>query len=547
MFRPVAFVKPFQAHRKKLDVIIVQSRLCALLVAFLLLAFMTGCVRNVNDASGMHEPTKQTETNQKRSKYFKAVGNLNYEYTPGVILPLRNGKILALGGNYFRDEKPEKLLLAKDGKTYGFGWGMAELFDPQTGKTEVLTKLPYYFHQLFGPNRRQMQAVELEDGRIFMVGEFESNESHSAIPIDHAKSGLKDHYLPFYGKVPPKCQLRSIAPSSSPQMLGLLYDWRNHTCEVVNTPDEIPPRFMVTLNLLQDGRVLIMGGAISSGSDSGYYGQFPETRVLRFDPKTKKIDVVGNLTHTRYGHQTVPLDNHRFMLFGGWGVSKDESQERDCVTYGSDGHCIEKRRRQITRDVEVFDLRKGKSVLIGHTLSGRYDFSAIPLPDKTIFLHGGPFNSLLGFVASELYVLKDGVSVYVGEKPNLKPEYYNARGKPSRRLYGEGIDFQALLVSEKLLLVGEDLVFMYNWRVLRNPGMIAEQRKLYEDAPVVPRIYHHLIKIPSGRVFLIGGKGFAYQPMYGAARNLSKEEIETLKMGNVIEEFIYPLTPSSKE
>lgn len=479
--------------------------------------------------------------NQQKSKYFKPAGHLNYEYDPGVILPLRNGKILALGGiQHIKKNQPEKFFQAEDGKMYGYGSGMTELFDPDTGQTKVLTKMPFKFYVLGAPNRRQMKAIELEDGRIFIVGKFEDNRD---VPPDEAKRRYekwfgKDcrHKLPVFSKNRAGVQLHSIAPCTEPHLFGLIYDWRNHTFEIVNTPDEIPPRYMVTLNLLPDGRVLIIGGSIADGGEMGYSGNYPETRVLIFDPKTKKISVVGNLLHTRYGHETIPLSDTKFMLFGGWGVSDTEAKETFCALSNPDGTCNWTRHHERTREVEVYDLKTGLSRIVGHTLGGRYDFSAIRFPNETVFINGGAVSSLRGYPASELYDLKTGTSTYIGEsRMPEKLKHATPEDLIPYHLFGEGIWYRAIGDGEIVLIVGINQAFVYDWHDFTNESALKKHH--FPDKLLSLRDDHHLVKTPDGRVFVIGG--LAYSDMTGSA-------VQGKRAANLIEEFVYPTKESAK-
>ena len=514
-----------------------------LVITFVLLTIGTsGCTY-----SALRSRTEQP------SKYFRVAGHLNYEYDPGVILPLRNGKILALGGKQLiKQNQEERLYHAEDGKTYGYAAGIAELFDPETSGVKILTKMPFKFYESLGPNRRQMKAIELKDGRIFMVGKFEDNRDVSP---EEAKRRYKEwfgkdcrHKLPFFSKIRPDNQLLSMAPCAEPHMFGLIYDWHNHKFEIVNSPDQIPPRNMVTLNLLPDGRVLIIGGSIADGGANRYSGAFPENRVLVFDPKTKKINIAGHLRHTRYGHETIPLTTTQFMLIGGWGVSDIESKQRYCAAYNNDGSCNLYMPQQRTCEVEVFDLKTGYSNIVGHTLRGRYDFSAIPLPNDTVFIHGGEMTSLMPYLASELYNQTTGKTIFIGEAWDPKilesgPPVY--REFPCR-MTGEGIDNRSILTGGVILICGEDFAQIYDWHSLSQ--LINLKHPYIADRLLVSRTNHHLVKTPSGRVFVIGGRFFKYAPMSNALRRIPDFFKKHRSPSQVdIEEFVFPAKLHEKE
>lgn len=115
------------------------------IVVVLMVIEMSTCINERAAAVAKH--------NQPKSQYFKMAGHLNFKYDPGVFVPLRNGKILALDGfQVHREGKPENVYLAEDGKRYGSTpGGMTELFDPATGETKVLTKMPFWFNRMLFP------------------------------------------------------------------------------------------------------------------------------------------------------------------------------------------------------------------------------------------------------------------------------------------------------------------------------------------------------------------------------------------------------------
>lgn len=473
----------------------------------------------------------------KISKYFKPVGHLNYDYSPGIILPLKNGKILALGGTPPLSGRPEKFFQAGDGKRYGSDWGMTELFDPASGESQILTKMPFSIEGYSTADQKTTQAIELADGRIFMVGYFYENRPEVRRAMELFPIEKQSVYLPIYSKINPKEPLKSIAPYTEPRMFGLIYDWRNHTFEVVNTSPEIPPRYQVTMNLLSDGRVLIIGGSIALNANLGdSWQKFPETRVLIFDPKTKKFSIAGNIRHPRSGHQTIALSSTKFLLFGGWGVSEAEYKATHCVAYKSDGTCDRYAPYRCTREVEVFDLKAGHSYLIGRTLTCRADFSAIFLPNKNIFIHGGGgSNNFTGHYASELYDLKTNTANYVGEDRTAE-NIMSSQDHTPYLLYGEGIWYRALLKGDKVLITGINQAFMYDYESLLDKEALKKQHT--PDELLTYRTLHQMIKTPDGRVFVLGGRTRAF--MNGAY-------IGGAYTNNLIEECTYPVAVSIKE
>lgn len=473
------------------------------------------------------------------SKYFKAAGHLNYEYSPGIILPLKNGKILALGGKPPLNGHPKKLFQAEDGKSYGSEWGMVELFDPASGKSKILTKMPFSTEGYPTTEQKTTQAIQLADGRIFMVGYFYENRPEVCGALERGEFPRNNQsiYLPIYSRVEPKEPLKSIAPYTEPSMFGLIYDWRNHTFEIVNTSPEIPPRYQVTMNLLPDGRVLIIGGSTALNANLGdSWQKFPETRVLIFDPEAKKLSIVGNIRHPRSGHQTIALSDTQFLLFGGWGVSEAEFKETYCVAYKPDGSCDKYAPYRRTREVEIFDLKSGHSYLIGRTLTCRSDFSAILLPNRKVFIHGGSgLNNFTGHYASELYDLKTNTANYIGEDRTVE-SIMSSQDHTPYRLYGEGVWYRALLKGGNILITGTNQAFMYDYESLLDKEALKKQHT--PDELLTYRTLHHMISTPNGRVFVLGGKTLSF---------MNGSYVGGEYTNNLIEECTYPLVVSVQE
>ncbi|HXW84187.1 MAG TPA: hypothetical protein VEJ86_07265, partial [Candidatus Binataceae bacterium] len=69
-------------------------------------------------------------------------------------------------------------------------------------------------------------------------------------------------------------------------------------------------RFGQTATLLEDGRVLIAGGAGDDSTD-------PVTAEL-FDPVTKRFMLAGKLLSPRTNHSAALLADGRVLIAGGW-------------------------------------------------------------------------------------------------------------------------------------------------------------------------------------------------------------------------------------
>ena len=441
--------------------------------------------------------------------YFRDVGKLKCKYNPGVFLVLQNGKILALCGEL---SDAEEAIKAEDGKTYCHDIGMTELYDPATGETKLLTRMPFHSGgEEPRSHERQMQAVELKDGRVLLVGEFKESVRPLNYPEKTVILPRESERTPYPGW--PKVPLESIAPRTEPQLFGIIYDWRTNEFETVKTSDDIPPRHSAKLHVLSDGRVLVLGGAISMDRQWSWM-TFPEKRVLVFDPKTKALSVAGELQKPRYGHEIVPVGDDKFLLLGGFGRSPKE--------FLASG--ISDR----TKEVELFDLASGESTLVGKLFSERSDFSAVLLPTGNVFISGGPshYGSRHTDWTGELFRPKDGKSSMTG---------WGAKSEDGRRtplMPNDGMDSRSILIGSTVLSAGS-IAFKFEIEELENELWPSGRRKGLLEL-IMPRVDHELVRDQRGRVFVIGGLSVGHV-----------REGENFPKADIIEEFTVEPTASS--
>ncbi len=400
--------------------------------------------------------------------HFRSVGKLNFVYNPGSFVALRSCKILAIGGVQLSDgQTPEKNFSAEDGKTYGFGIGMTELFDPKTGTTKVITQLPYGIWQRTIPvPYRQIRSIELKDGRILIVGFFVGE--------------------------------RTNPPSD---LFALVYDLTRHTVVEVKCPQGISPRHMATLHLLRSGKVLILGGASDPRLDVAWKKR--ESDVLLFDPENNHLSVTGALQHARYGHESLEISDSKFLLFGGWGPSDAEAKEKVCRQFDQAGKCISESEKMHTVEVEEFNLKNGLSRIVGHTLLPRYDFSALQLPNRRILILGGPRFNQSSNRAAELYDPQTGKTELVGDPLGEESVADNAFDKTPYFFGGGSLYFRAAILKDFIVSVGAMAARIYE-APLVSPVPASSPSTL--DRPVVSRRNHHVLVTYDKRLFVIGGE-----------------------------------------
>ena len=128
------------------------------------------------------------------------------------------------------------------------------------------------------------------------------------------------------------------------------------------------PRDFHTATLLSDGRVAIVGG-VRADSFAGK----PVAHVEVYDPETRQFSVQGRLKRPRYSHSALLLDDGRVLVVGGMGSSAEGSRpiaaieaydpaSRQSVRIG--------RLRKPRWDHDAFVLPDGRVLVIGLVLSG---------------------------------------------------------------------------------------------------------------------------------------------------------------------------------
>ena len=131
------------------------------------------------------------------------------------------------------------------------------------------------------------------------------------------------------------------------------------------------PRVGHTATLLQDGRVLVIGG---SGPD----GQLPSAEV--WDPTTETFRSAGSLATTRSGHTATPLADSRVLVLGG-STSSDDGVTTSFVTVA-----------------ELWDPSTGSFSPAGELIEARAGHTATLLSDGRVLVVGGYIGS--GYTSS---------------------------------------------------------------------------------------------------------------------------------------------------
>ena len=175
----------------------------------------------------------------------------------------------------------------------------AEIFDPETGTSSPTGSMTV--------SRYSDHGILLPDGRVLFVPTFghfpfEMYDFHSArfdfVTILHPGISIRTTSLLANEKV----------FLSTTKLAGVL-DPATGTISAIIWMDH--PRFGHTATVMKDGRVLIVGGKLVKG-DGGLVG-----RNLIYDPSSEAFSEAGNLKFDRVHHKAVLLQDGRVLIVGG--------------------------------------------------------------------------------------------------------------------------------------------------------------------------------------------------------------------------------------
>ena len=216
--------------------------------------------------------------------------------------------------------------------------------------------------------------------------------------------------------------------------------------------------------LLNDGRVLIIGGGISANAT--YYNGDASTEL--YDPSTGKFSATGSMNIPRFGATAVLLDSGKVLVYGGGETC-----------YYCQG--------------EIYDPATGTWSLTGSDLfrlDGFYQTGTL-LDDGTVLTSGG-------------WALQDiGVSIDADRYDPIAGEF-SLLGELSTQRYSSTA---TLLRDGRVLIAGGD-----NWSdggggPLANVDIYDPETKTVGQGPsmTTPRAYHTATLLKNGKVFIAGG------------------------------------------
>ncbi len=227
------------------------------------------------------------------------VGSLTQPRYEHVATLMQNGKVL-IGGGYaellpvFAEPPPANAVIPKTKRHIS-----AEIFDPGTGTSSSTGDMTVSRHSDHG--------ISLPDGRVLIMPRF----GHLPIEIYDSHSGRFNAVadVPSNTTIQTTTLLHSGAVFVTSVEHTGVFDTDVRAFTSIFAMDD--RRRLHTATLLKDGRVLIVGG-IRGGIEDGLVG-----RNLIYDPSSKAFSEAGDLQFDRVNHKAVLLQDGRVLIVGG--------------------------------------------------------------------------------------------------------------------------------------------------------------------------------------------------------------------------------------
>ena len=200
-------------------------------------------------------------------------------------------------------------------------------------------------------------ATTLNDGKVLIIGGHISEEILEENPEDICQSFVRDIYARTSDNQHDCKDGWSVTE---------IYDPSTDTSKI-STP-LITPRWKHTATLLNDGKVLVVGGTNNSSS-------ILEAEI--FDPSTETWTDVGPMFHPRSGHTASLLSDGRVLISGGFTYVP--------ISYA-----------------EIYDAKEGW-IKTENLMGPRYMHSAVPLSDGEVLVIGGRAGLFTNLTRTELY------------------------------------------------------------------------------------------------------------------------------------------------
>ncbi len=217
-------------------------------------------------------------------------------------------------------------------------------------------------------------------------------------------------------------------------------------------------RTIPTITVLQDGRVLVAGGA------SGANGNLHESSAELYDPATRTFSLTGGMGTFRQGHTATFLDESgKVIVIGGYGGSSSS---------------------------ELYDPATGTFGAVSFLVQGRQEHTATRLPDRTVLVTGG-------FLCC--YVDRSSAEIY----------------DPSSNSWTLVANMSTTRIRHTATLLRDGRVLITGGESSAPGGSVVATAEIYEPdtrtfVPTgnmsVPRVHHTATRLDDGRVLITGGQ-----------------------------------------
>ena len=322
----------------------------------------------------LYDPTSDT---------FSSAGDTVVARTWSSATLLADGRVLIIGG-----------------ATGGFGGlASAEIYDPVAGTFTATGDRNFA--------RYSRTSALLPDGRVLVAGGGPEGSATAELFDPATGTFTRTGDLAIARLAPSLLALadgRVLVSGSGPLEL---YD---PTTGKFRLLDVEPPGIRPTTTLLNDGRVLIVGGSdrarVWAGAPNSHGGGPATAEVVIFDPDTEQLSETGSLLTARQDHAAVRLADGRVLISGG----------------AQDAHYD----LPFTPSAEIYDPVTGTFSSTGAMLEARVGHSLTLLPDGSVLVFG--ISSEPVTVITERYLPTPGGAGTVFEPPRGRVLYRCATG-----------------------------------------------------------------------------------------------------------------------
>lgn len=241
---------------------------------------------------------------------FSRTGNMTIPREGHKAVLLKDGRVLILGGATCKNE----MWVGRIQKMCGGTTNTAEVYSPKTGKFKRVGNMHV--------QNSEFTATLLNDGKVLIVGSYESrkpnnselfnpdtNKFENTAPLNIQRSRYFTATLLKDGRVLIVGGMKEKLNSLKSEILKEAEIYNPQTGKFTPTGTLNTPRFGHGAILLNDGKVLILGGATK--------GKYLSSAEL-YNPKTGKFSPISNMHYARKMPNAILLKDGKVLIAGGY-------------------------------------------------------------------------------------------------------------------------------------------------------------------------------------------------------------------------------------